>query len=90
MNIYDFMESIQIQLEDLDYTGENGYVEGVSRIFREDEAVLEAQQQALKDHPQLSFHNLNIDSGAVRARRLMDAMVAREQVAKTIPIVEVV
>jgi len=64
--------------------------EGVSRIFREDEAVLEAQQQALKDHPQLSFHNLNIDSGAVRARRLMDAMVAREQVAKTIPIVEVV
>jgi hypothetical protein len=33
MNIYDFMESIQIQLEDLDYTGENGYVEGVSRIF---------------------------------------------------------
>jgi phenylpropionate dioxygenase-like ring-hydroxylating dioxygenase large terminal subunit len=64
--------------------------EGVSRIFREDEAVLEAQQQALVDHPHLSFHNLNIDSGAVRARRLMDTMVAREQTAKTIPIVEVV
>lgn len=62
--------------------------EGVSKIFREDEAVLEAQQQALVDHPDLSFHNLNIDAGAVRARRLMDAMVAKEQTAKIIPLMQ--
>jgi vanillate O-demethylase monooxygenase subunit len=49
--------------------------EGVARIFREDEAVLEAQQQALLDHPDLGFHNLNIDAGAVRSRRLIDKMI---------------
>jgi vanillate O-demethylase monooxygenase subunit len=53
--------------------------EGVARIFREDEAVLEAQQQALLDHPDLGFHNLNIDAGAVRSRRLIDKMIDAEQ-----------
>ena len=52
--------------------------EGVARIFREDELVLEAQQQALRDHPDMSFHNLNIDAGAVRSRHLIDRMLAKE------------
>jgi phenylpropionate dioxygenase-like ring-hydroxylating dioxygenase large terminal subunit len=63
--------------------------EGVTRIFREDEAVLEAQQQAMDDHPDRTFHNLNIDAGAVRARRLIDARIANERPAHTvIPIQE--
>ena len=61
--------------------------EGVTRIFREDEAILEAQQRAIDDHPEQSFHNLNIDAGAVHARRLIEAMVAHDSpVGGTIPI----
>lgn len=55
--------------------------EGVSGIFRQDEAVLEAQQRAIEDHPDHVFYNLNIDAGAMWARRLIDKMVAREQPA---------
>ncbi|MEY4676058.1 MAG: hypothetical protein RLZZ470_565, partial [Pseudomonadota bacterium] len=31
------------------------------------------------DHPDKGFHNLNIDAGAVRARRLIDAQIAKER-----------
>ena len=61
--------------------------EGVTRIFREDEAILEAQQRAIDDHPEQGFHNLNIDAGAVHARRLIEALVAQEPpLSTTIPI----
>ena len=53
--------------------------EGVASIFREDERVLEAQQQAMDEHPDHQFYNLNIDAGSMWARRLIDDMVAREQ-----------
>ncbi len=53
--------------------------EGVAGIFREDELVLEAQQQAINEHPDHQFYNLNIDAGSMWARRLIDAMVARER-----------
>ena len=33
MNISDFIESLQVQLKDLEYTGENGYASGVSSII---------------------------------------------------------
>jgi vanillate O-demethylase monooxygenase subunit len=52
--------------------------EGVSRIFREDELILEAQQQAIEENPDHVFYNLNIDAGAMWARRLIDRMVAAE------------
>lgn len=53
--------------------------EGVTRVFGEDEAILEAQQQAILDHPDKEFYNLNIDAGAMWARRIIDAMIAAEQ-----------
>ena len=53
--------------------------EGVASIFREDELVLEAQQKAMDEHPDHQFYNLNIDAGSMWARRLIDAMVARER-----------
>lgn len=52
--------------------------EGVASIFREDELILQAQQQAIDDHPGYSFYNLNIDAGSMWMRRLIDAMIARE------------
>ena len=52
--------------------------EGVSSIFREDELILEAQQQAIDERPGYSFYNLNIDAGSMWARRLIDNMVRAE------------
>ena len=52
--------------------------EGVATIFHEDELVLEAQQQASDAHPDKVFHNLNIDAGAMWARRLIDRMIEAE------------
>lgn len=53
--------------------------EGVSRIFREDETILEAQQIAIDENPGHVFYNLNIDAGAMWARRLIDRMIAAEE-----------
>lgn len=52
--------------------------EGVSGIFAQDEDVLEAQQQAMDANPGREFYNLNIDAGAMWARRLIDEMLAKE------------
>jgi phenylpropionate dioxygenase-like ring-hydroxylating dioxygenase large terminal subunit len=61
--------------------------EGVAGIFREDELILEAQQKAIEEHPDHTFYNLNIDAGAMWARRLIEGLIAREQTpAPTIPI----
>jgi phenylpropionate dioxygenase-like ring-hydroxylating dioxygenase large terminal subunit len=50
----------------------------VARIFREDELILEAQQQAINERPGYTFYNLNIDAGSMWARKLIDKMVALE------------
>ena len=52
--------------------------EGVARIFREDEIILEAQQRAIDADPTRAFHSLSIDAGALWARRLIDGLVAAE------------
>ena len=56
-----------------------GLREGVTRVFAEDQVILEAQQQALLDHPDQGLRNLNIDAGAVWARRLIERLIAAEQ-----------
>ena len=53
--------------------------EGVSGVFAEDEDILAAQQRAIEDHPDKQFYNLNIDGGAMWARRLIDKMIAEER-----------
>ena len=52
--------------------------EGVAGIFREDEIILEAQQRAMTENPDRVFYNLNIDAGAMWARRVIDRMVVKE------------
>jgi vanillate O-demethylase monooxygenase subunit len=52
--------------------------DGVSGIFREDELILEAQQRAIDENPDRVFYNLNIDAGAMWARRAIDRMIALE------------
>lgn len=62
--------------------------EGVERIFREDEEVLEAQQIAMEQNKGRVFYNLNIDAGSMWARRLIDKMIAAEQPAASMQAAE--
>lgn len=52
--------------------------EANARIFVEDQVVVEAQQRAMDRDPGLALQNLNIDAGAVWARRITNEMIARE------------
>ena len=47
-------------------------------IFLEDLAVVEAQQQAMLENPDMPLRNLNIDAGSMRARKIVDEMIAGE------------
>ena len=47
-------------------------------VYDQDHFVLEAQQRAILANPRQPFYNLNIDAGALWARRKIDAMIARE------------
>ncbi len=53
--------------------------EGVRGIFREDEEILEAQQAAMDKNPDKVFYNLNIDAGAMWARRINQRLVDAER-----------
>jgi vanillate O-demethylase monooxygenase subunit len=52
--------------------------EGITRVFKEDEIIVEAQQKAIDDHPDHVFYNLNIDAGAMWARRLIEKRIDAE------------
>jgi phenylpropionate dioxygenase-like ring-hydroxylating dioxygenase large terminal subunit len=52
--------------------------EGVAGVFGEDEVILAAQQRSIDEHPDKEFYNLNIDGGAMWARRLIDRMLGAE------------
>jgi vanillate O-demethylase monooxygenase subunit len=47
-------------------------------VYDQDHAVLEAQQKAIDRNPRQPFYNLNIDAGALWARRMIDRMLAKE------------
>ena len=52
--------------------------EANARIFLEDQIVVEAQQRAIDEHRDHALRTLNIDAGSVRARRIIDDMIASE------------
>lgn len=47
-------------------------------VYDQDHAVLEAQQKAIERNPRMPFYNLNIDAGALWARRLIDGLIDAE------------
>jgi vanillate monooxygenase len=52
--------------------------EGQRKIFSEDLQMLEMQQRNLLAHPDRPLLRLNIDSGGVRSRRVIDRLLAAE------------
>ena len=52
---------------------------GVHGVFGEDEVMLQAQQAAIDANPDHEFYSLNIDSGGMWVRRILDRMLAVEK-----------
>jgi vanillate monooxygenase len=55
--------------------------EGQGKIFSEDLEMLERQQRNLSDFPERKLLKLNIDTGGVQSRRVIDRIVAAERPA---------
>ncbi|TFL14683.1 aromatic ring-hydroxylating dioxygenase subunit alpha [Pusillimonas caeni] len=53
--------------------------EDQGRIFHQDLDVLEAQQRNIQSHPDRKLLMLNIDTGGVQARRIIDKMIRSER-----------
>ncbi len=51
---------------------------GVTGVFREDEVMLKAQQAAIDANPDYEFYNINIDTGGMWVRRLLERMLIAE------------
>ncbi|MCW4466925.1 aromatic ring-hydroxylating dioxygenase subunit alpha [Glutamicibacter sp. MNS18] len=52
--------------------------DGVHGVFGEDERMLKAQQEAIDANPDYEFYNLNIDSGGMWVRRILESMLEAE------------
>jgi vanillate O-demethylase monooxygenase subunit len=52
--------------------------EGQGKIFAEDQEMLERQQANLLRWPERKLLMLNIDSGGVQSRRIIDRLLAAE------------
>jgi vanillate monooxygenase len=59
--------------------------EGQGKIFAEDQQMLELQQRNLLAYPERQLLRLNIDAGGVRARRILDRLIAGERAASPAP-----
>ena len=53
--------------------------EANANIFVEDQVVVEAQQCVINENSGRPLRNLSIDAGAMRARRIIDDMIASER-----------
>jgi len=58
--------------------------DGQGRIFAEDREMLERQQRNLAEHPARRLLKLNIDSGGVHSRRLIDKCIAAEAASSSL------
>jgi vanillate O-demethylase monooxygenase subunit len=58
--------------------------EGQGKIFNEDMEMLQLQQANISKWPDRKLLLLNIDSGGVQSRRIIDRMLAQEQASSTI------
>jgi vanillate O-demethylase monooxygenase subunit len=57
--------------------------DGQAKIFSEDLEMLEQQQRNILAHPDRSLLKLNIDSGGVQSRRILERLVAMERMGES-------
>ena len=77
MNITEFINSLQIQLDDLEYTGDNGYVAGVSKIFLQELNQLDICKRPIhcSDAKREIFHIKNNENQWEKERVLLIKMI---------------
>ncbi|AMB47070.1 MULTISPECIES: aromatic ring-hydroxylating dioxygenase subunit alpha [Methylobacteriaceae] len=76
---WNFVRNFRTDDQSLTKTLNLAHVNDGNGVYDQDFAVLEAQQRAIDRNPRQPFYNLNIDAGALWARRLIDTMLAAEQ-----------
>jgi phenylpropionate dioxygenase-like ring-hydroxylating dioxygenase large terminal subunit len=76
---WNFVRAFKKDDEQLTRAIQRAHVNNGQGVYDQDQLILEAQQRAIDRNPRLPFYNLNIDAGALWARRLIDRLVASEQ-----------
>ena len=77
MNITEFINSLKLQLDDLEYTGDNGYVAGVSKIFLQELNQLDVCKRPIhcSDIKREIFHIKNNENQWEKERVLLIKMI---------------
>ncbi len=68
-------------INDVGFTARLKHQQGA--VFREDVAVLEAQQRSILANPHLKLKAFSIDAGGVRARHVIERMIRTQDAANT-------
>jgi vanillate O-demethylase monooxygenase subunit len=76
---WNFVRTFRKDDDQLSRDIQRAHVNEGNGVYDQDHAVLEAQQKAIDKNPRMPFYNLNIDAGALWARRMIDRMIAAEQ-----------
>ena len=66
---WNFVRTFRTDDEQLTRDIQRAHVNDGKGVYDQDHVVLEAQQSAIDSNPRLPFYNLNIDAGALWARR---------------------
>ena len=82
---WNFVRTFRTDDEELTRRLQRAHVNDGKGVYDQDHVVLEAQQRAILKNPRLPFYNLNIDAGALWARRMIDRRLAKEQGAGSAP-----
>jgi len=75
---WNFVRTFKTEDEQLSRDLQRAHVNNGKGVYDQDHVVLEAQQRAILRNPRQPFYNLNIDAGALWARRMIDGLLARE------------
>lgn len=59
--------------------------DGVGDVFKEDEAMLQAQQEAIDANPDHEFYSLNVDAGGMWVRRILEKALLAEGRPAAVP-----
>ena len=78
---WNFVRSFKTDDQSLTTSISRAHVSNGVGLYEQDKDILEAQQAAIDRQPRQPFYNLNIDAGAMWARRKIDAMIAEERPA---------
>jgi len=78
---WNFVRTFKKDDEQLTRDIQRAHVNNGQGVYDQDHDVLEEQQRAIDKNPRLPFYNLNIDAGALWARRMIDRMLASEKSA---------